>query len=83
MNLLSIVKTLPSDFEPYGQRDRDTQWGPDCSCDCRHFLPLDGKMGNDYGVCANPKSPRAGLLTFEHQGCYNWEAMEGAPGWEE
>ena len=33
----------------------------------------------DWGVCANPKSPRAGLLTFEHQGCPEFAALDGAP----
>jgi hypothetical protein len=46
----------------------------DCSCGCRHFLPLQGQLGHDWGVCANSKSPRAGLLTFEHQGCAEFEA---------
>ena len=27
----------------------------------------------DWGVCANVKSPRKGLLTFEHQGCKEFE----------
>jgi len=38
-------------------------------------LPLQA-MPYDWGVCSNPRSPRCGLLTFEHQGC--WE-FEGAP----
>jgi len=33
----------------------------------------------DWGVCANPKSPRAGLLTFEHQGCPAFTALDAAP----
>jgi len=33
----------------------------------------------DWGVCANPKSPRAGLLTFEHQGCPEFTALDAAP----
>jgi hypothetical protein len=64
--LLSAMKTLPTDFEPWGKRKRS---GSDCSCGCRYFLPLEGKLGYDWGVCGNPKSPRFGLLTFEHQGC--------------
>jgi hypothetical protein len=27
----------------------------------------------DWGICANPKSHRCGLLTFEHQGCLAFE----------
>lgn len=68
--LLQIVPKLPSDFEPYGKRPRD---GPDCSCGCRWFIPLEHGLQYDWGVCHNPRSPRAGLLTFEHQGCAEFE----------
>jgi len=88
-HLWRVVKKLPSDFEPYGRRQRAAQdeddWVSDCSCGCRHFLPLEGKLGYDWGVCANPKSPRCGLLTFEHQGCREFEpkarAAGDSPGW--
>jgi len=46
---------------------------PDCSSGCRHFHPLEGDAGMDWGVCAEPRSPRAGLLTFEHMGCIYFE----------
>ena len=68
---LEKVEYLPSDFQPYGERVRDVV--ADCSCGCKHFLPLKGALGADWGVCANPKSPRCGKLTFEHQGCYEYE----------
>lgn len=61
----------PTDFAPYGIRLRNTA---DCSCGCRHYVLLEGKEGADWGVCANPRSPRAGLLTFEHQGCEFFES---------
>lgn len=70
-HLHAICCHLPSDYQPYGQRERT---GPDCSCGCKHFLKLPGKLGMDWGVCANPDSPRTGLLTFEHQGCEQFEA---------
>ena len=72
--LWTVCRKLPTDFEPYGERDRDTA-DPcgDCSCGCRHFVPLKGDLGFDWGVCANSASPRAGLLTFEHQGCPQFE----------
>jgi hypothetical protein len=72
--LLKLVKPLPTDFAPWGERNRDEDWGPDCSCGCRHFLPLDGELRFDWGVCANPRSPRASLLTFQHMGCREFEA---------
>lgn len=71
-HLHSICRNLPSDFEPYGKRERADE--PDCSVGCKHFLKLPGKLGYDWGVCANPASPRAGLLTFEHQGCEQFES---------
>jgi len=65
-----VCKTLPTDFEPYGHRERD---GEDCSCGCKFFFQLKGSLGSDWGVCVNPESPRAGLLTFEHLGCELFE----------
>ena len=72
-----VLKVLPSDYADYGGEvvrwaDRDTAY-PDCSGGCRHFLPLEGALGSDWGVCVNAKSPRSGLLTWEHQAghqCY-------------
>lgn len=66
---------LPEDYEPYGQKPRgdDDVWHSDCSCGCKFYLPLEGKLGFDWGVCRNPASHRRGLLTFEHQGCVHFE----------
>ena len=66
--LWKVCKKLPSDFEDYGKRSRD-DGGADCSMGCKFFHELKGEAGMDWGICGNPKSPRAGLLTFEHQGC--------------
>jgi hypothetical protein len=74
--LHTLCISLPTDFEPYGQRSRETDWGPDCSCGCLHFRELEGPLGADWGVCSNQKSPRAGMLTFEHQGCREFEYDE-------
>jgi hypothetical protein len=68
--LWQITVKLPTDFEPYGERKRDVVG--DCSCSCRWFLPLVA-FPLDWGVCANPASPRVSLLTFEHQGCPQYE----------
>jgi len=68
-HLHAICIHLPTDYEPYGYRVRD---GHDCSCGCRWWLPLEVHPG-DWGVCVNPRSPRCGLLTFEHQGCQFYE----------
>jgi hypothetical protein len=71
------MKKLPSDFEPWGQRPRDDDPGPDCSCGCRWYVRLEPGLQYDWGVCRNSASPRCGLLTFEHQGCSQFEADEG------
>jgi hypothetical protein len=68
-HLHAICIHLPTDYEPYGYRVRD---GSDCSCGCRWWLPLQ-IHSSDWGVCVNPRSPRCGLLTFEHQGCQFFE----------
>jgi hypothetical protein len=68
--LWQIVVTLPTDVEPWGLREPGAVG--DCSCGCRWFLPLVA-MPFDWGVCANPASPRVSLLTFEHQGCPQFE----------
>jgi hypothetical protein len=65
-----IAIKLPTDFEPYGQRKRD--FVGDCSCSRRWFLPLVAML-LDWGVRATPASPRVGFLTFEHQGCPQFE----------
>lgn len=62
-----VLKKLPSDFTPYGQRERAGQ--DDCSCGCEHYIPMAPPLQEDWGVCVHPTGPRAGMLTFEHQGC--------------
>ena len=84
--LWRACKRLPSDFEPYGERSNDER-GSDCSCGCKFWREIwderDGPEGQgydlDWGVCLNPESPRAGLLTWEHMGCHNfvYEPDEG------
>lgn len=71
--LWQVCRKLPSDFEPYGQRKREGQ--PDCS-GCRWFKPLLRYGVLAWGTCANPDSPRAGLLTFREQSCESFEQAE-------
>jgi hypothetical protein len=73
---LAVIQR-PLDFEPYGCRVRN---GADCSCGCKHYQRLAGEAGHDWGVCMNPRSHRCGLLTFEHQGCPQFEYGEDASG---
>lgn len=76
--LWSICKPLPEDYEPTGETSRKDgdKWYGDCSCGCLYYLPLEGKLGADWGVCRNPASHRCGLLTFEHQGCRHYTPEE-------
>ncbi len=81
--LFEAIKSMPSDYTDYGgmvrRWDNEETDYPDCSCGCRHFLPLDGPLGSDWGVCANRKVDRFGLLTFEHQtGSTCFEPMPGS-----
>ena len=71
--LFELTRAMPSDFQPYGQRVRGGRDINDCSSGCRHYAVLAGPLGHDWGVCMNKRSPRAGLLTFEHQGCPEFE----------
>jgi hypothetical protein len=70
-HLITIAERLPN-AESFSWTQQTHK--PDCSCDCRFYLPLDGVLGADWGVCSCEESPRAGLLTFEHQGCDRWES---------
>jgi len=69
--LWRVCQRKASDFEPYGERKRLT--ASDCSSGCMWFHSLSGSASQDWGVCGNPASARSGLLTFEHQGCPEFE----------
>ena len=75
--LWEACRKLPSDFEPFGQRkwmgQRESR--PDCAT-CCWFVEL-FRSWPDWGACANPQSPRAGLLTFWEQGCWQFEPEKG------
>jgi hypothetical protein len=73
--LWSACPHLQADYLPYGQALRG---GPDCSGGCKFYYVLadrdEEEISMDWGICANPKSHRCGRLTFEHQGCPQFEA---------
>lgn len=48
-------------------------WHPDQCLHCRFYLPFEGPVGEDWGACANPASPRDGRVTFEHDHCDAFE----------
>ena len=70
-HLLTIVTKLSSDCEPWGERVIGESL--DCSMGCHWFHTLNGNLETDWGVCANARSPRVGLLTLEHMGCEEFE----------
>lgn len=74
--LWQACKLLPTDYEPWGERP-NAERGEDCSCGCRFFMPLFDERSeswdSDWGVCVCPIGPRKGSLTFEHQGCPEFE----------
>lgn len=70
-NLFKCLKILPTDYEEYGGQVK--RWAnleldyPDCSRGCKFYIPLQEPHNTDWGVCAKPNAPRAGMLTWEHQ----------------
>ena len=46
---------------------------------CRFWLPLAGRLGADWGVCSNQRSPFDRRAMFEHDGCDFFE--EAPEGW--
>lgn len=78
--LWKACKELPDDWSPYGKKERwegNHKSDADCSSGCKFYYTLEARdgqgIGADWGVCANPKSHRCGLLTFEHQGCEHFK----------
>lgn len=73
-NLFNILIKKKSDYKDYGGEierfENEKESYPDCSCGCKHFIPLEEELGADWGVCVNPNSERQGLLTWEHQNGY-------------
>lgn len=79
-HLRSIVHNDPRDYdhpETVNPRwvDPNVIYG-DCSSSCKWAAWLEGSVGLDWCVCTNPASHRCGLLTFEHQGCLQYEFDE-------
>lgn len=39
---------------------------------CEFYIPLEGVLGMDWGVCTNPKSRYDRRACFGHDGCDKW-----------
>lgn len=48
---------------------KTTDYVEDQALHCPYYVPLEGRLGADWGVIVNPDSTRFGLLTFEHDTC--------------
>lgn len=47
--------------------------GPTCGQNCAKFMPLQGNIGIDWGVCVEVNGPRGGLLTNKDMKCSLYE----------
>lgn len=47
----------------------DAPWTAAQALMCPYYVPLQGRLGADWGAIVNPLSSRFGLLTFEHADC--------------
>lgn len=55
-SLKAVLKLLPTDFRPYGKRERTGH--SDCSGNCRWYHILAGTRGQDWGVWQPEESSR-------------------------
>ncbi len=53
---------------------RDEWYAQQCG-GCRYWIALHGVLGSDYGACSNARSPRDGMVQFEHDGCDAFEPV--------
>ncbi|MGW5851752.1 DUF3027 domain-containing protein [Streptomyces sp. NPDC055254] len=60
------------------EADYQEEWYSEQCGACRFWIPLAGRMGNDYGACANGVSRFDGIVRFEHDGC---EVFEKSGQW--
>ena len=78
-DLWAVAQVHAADYAPWGAASRegaDNKFGADCSCGCLFAAWLGPPHASDWLVCGNPDSHRAGLLTFEHQGCPHYRPAE-------
>lgn len=53
----------------------DETWDWDQCGTCRHWVPLEGTLGADWGVCSSAASPFDRMAMFEHDGCEFHESV--------
>lgn len=47
--------------------------------ECKYYVPLEGRLGFDWGACTNPLSEYDGEAVFEHWTCANYTLPDGVP----
>lgn len=62
LHKLLIAKTISKEY-------RTVDYVVNQALMCPYYVPLDSKMGSDWGVIVNPESSRFGTLIFEHDEC--------------
>lgn len=50
-------------------RYRSREWVAGQALFCPYYVPLEGRLGADWGVIVHPESERFSILTFEHDDC--------------
>jgi len=67
-----------------GPKNEMARQAPACCSTCGFLLPLAGRMGQEFGVCANEKSPADGQVVTMDHGCgAHSEAVESGPTGEQ
>lgn len=61
-------------------RYRSGDWVEGQALSCPYYVPLEGRLGADWGVIVNPRSDRFSLVTFEHDDCGCPDRVDGADG---
>ena len=63
---------------PDREEDIPDAWMVEQCGQCRYFIPVEGPLSTDWGVCSHAKSPFDGRVMFEHDGCDHYT---GANEW--
>ncbi len=50
-------------------RYRSGEWAAGQALLCPYYVPLEGRLGADWGVIVHRESARFSMLTFEHEYC--------------
>lgn len=71
IDLISLCKILPTDYEFYGGeivRDQYPTFEYGSCHECSYFMKLEQE---EFGICTKINSPRVGLLTHKYQAGFN------------